>query len=317
MRQRGIALLLVLSVLLLMSGMVTTSYYHWSEIYDILATNKKRKLEKWLLLGAEELLLTAIVENTLINKDSLPVDFFTYSKRIIINDRDVHYKIFDKINCFNIRSIENYLIDDKENEMYSWRVFENILRGVDITVSKLNNIVENLNYYFQSSSSTESNPDKYSDSSIKESAADNLIETLFNINSDVFLPIAPLLCARNDNTLLININMLEIRHSKFIQAISMDIVTETDIVRTILSKPDDGWHNVQSFFESLISNSVIEKNDIQKLREIIMSHFSHDRYFISLAFWLDNEDEYPQLTSFIHVKQKGITVLQRRFGISG
>lgn len=95
----------------------------------------------------------------------------------------------------------------------------------------------------------------------------------------------------------------------------MNIISEEDIINTILAKPVNGWGSIESFFESILSNSMIAIDDIQKVKEVVMSSFSIDEYFITLDFWLDDKNEYYHLTNFLHVKNEEITVLQRRYGI--
>ncbi|OWF91018.1 hypothetical protein B4916_12170 [Yersinia intermedia] len=95
----------------------------------------------------------------------------------------------------------------------------------------------------------------------------------------------------------------------------MNIISEEDIINTILAKPVNGWGSKESFFASILSNSMIAIDDIQKVKEVVMSSFSTDEYFITLDFWLDDKNEYYHLTNYLHVKDEEITVLQRRYGI--
>ncbi|OWF91016.1 hypothetical protein B4916_12160 [Yersinia intermedia] len=51
--QYGIALLLVLSIILLMSGMAFTSNYYWSDMYALFDINERRRSQQWILLENE------------------------------------------------------------------------------------------------------------------------------------------------------------------------------------------------------------------------------------------------------------------------
>lgn len=63
MNQNGIALLMVLCALFLMSTMVMTSYHYWFDIYYLAKNSQQRQKEKWILLGAEEKFVSELIKN--------------------------------------------------------------------------------------------------------------------------------------------------------------------------------------------------------------------------------------------------------------
>ncbi|MBS0056386.1 type II secretion system protein GspK [Yersinia sp. Marseille-Q3913] len=271
-----------------------TSTYHWSVIYILSENSKQRKLEKWLLLGAEENLLAEIMRKKKISNyiADISVGIFSKPGSIKMNNIDVHYKIIDQTNCFNVKSLQTSLSLNKDSETYYRTVLNNITGDLNFLfsdISEIQNIVFN---YFKEKSKW------------------------YTINSDIYSKMVPLLCVRYDNSLIININTLEIQHSKLIQEILMNLIDEDSIMRTILSKPESGWGNIQTFLDTLLDNSEVKIENVQRVKDIVMSIFSHDRYFISLIFWLSNEYKHYQLTSLLDVRPSGITVLHRRFGIS-
>lgn len=293
-KQCGIALLLVLGVLLLMGGVVIASKYHWSVIYILSENSKQRKSEKLLLLGAEESLLSEMMREKSISNDvaDISAGVFNKPRSIKINNIDVHYKIIDQTNCFNVKSLQSSLSFNKDSEIYYLTVLNNIAGDLNLLFSDVDEIKDVILSYFKKKSNWDA------------------------INSDISSKMTPLLCVRYDNLLVININALGIQHSKLIQEILMNLVDEENIMRTILSKPDSGWGDVQIFLDTLIDSSEIKIENVQRVKDIVMSIFSHDRYFILLVFWLSNEYRHYQLTSLLDVRARGITVLHRRFGIS-
>ncbi|WET16130.1 hypothetical protein P2W49_06095 [Yersinia intermedia] len=185
-------------------------------------------------------------------------------------------------------------------------------------MSDVNNILDDISYLLKQNCCEElsTNIQATSVSSIKlDGFKNNLANYLSSHDYEFLLKIVPLICTRNDNALLINVNALEVEQSKLIQAMFMNVISEEDIINTILAKPVNGWGSIESFFESILSNSMIAIDDIQKVKEVVMSSFSIDEYFITLDFWLDDKNEYYHLTNFLHVKNEEITVLQRRYGI--
>lgn len=317
--QYGIALLLVLSIILLMSGMAFTSNYYWSDMYALFDINERRKLQQWILLENEGEMSKEIISEVLHPKGRSNdlARFFSHPRAIKINESHVYYRVIDKTNCFNIYSFNNNLCKNK-TQPYSWRVFKNLLMGAGGAMSDVNNILDDISYLLKQNCCEELNTNiqATSVSSIKlDSFKNNLANYLSSHDYEFLLKIVPLICTRNDNTLLINVNALEVEQSKLIQAMFMNIISEEDIINTILAKPVNGWGSIESFFESILSNSMIAIDDIQKVKEVVMSSFSIDEYFITLDFWLDDKNEYYHLTNFLHVKNEEITVLQRRYGI--
>ncbi|WP_162208240.1 type II secretion system protein GspK [Yersinia pekkanenii] len=301
--------------------MVTTSHYHWSKMYSLSESNKKIKLEKWLLLGSETVLLAEMFEIPPSNtySESIATGMREYSQLVNVNNRGFYYKLIDKTNCFNINTLKEYLISDEGGNVYSWEVFKNLLSESSIVTPEFNDVIEKIRYYFKLKLSEGVNDQENSNPMFilkKDHLFEVLIDTISDIDKDFFLQIAPLLCIRNDNSLLININMLETGHSKLVQAMFMNIINEKDIIKTIRSKPDNGWDSVPTFLDCMLNNAVIEISDVRKVKEIVMSRFSLDEYFISSVLWLKNKDAYYQLTTYFHIKQKKVTVLRRRYEIN-
>jgi general secretion pathway protein K len=317
--QYGIALLLVLSIILLMSGMAFTSNYYWSDMYALFDINERRRSQQWILLENENEMSKKIISEIFNSKERSNdlAWIFSYPRSIKINESHVYYRMVDKTNCFNIYSFNINFCKNK-TQPYSWRVFKNLLIGAGGTMSDVNNILNDITSFLKKNCCEELNANikATSVSSIKfDGFKNNLANYLSSHDYELLLKIVPLICTRNDNALLINVNALEVQQSKLIQAMFMNIISEEDIINTILAKPVNGWGSKESFFASILSNSMIAIDDIQKVKEVVMSSFSTDEYFITLDFWLDDKNEYYNLTNYLHVKDEEITVLQRRYGI--
>lgn len=317
MQQRGIALLLVLSTILLMSIMLSTTYFYLSETIFFVGNSKKRQFEKHLLLGAED-----VFSNFYFKKYSTKEylvgfsDLFINSKNIImLNNKEISYRLIDMTNCFNINTINYHSTNIDNNALYPWLVLKYILQLNNITSSVLNKIITNFAHSSPADSILGSMPHEHH-SLEHYLQLNNSIDKSLNIGDEVFLQLAPLFCSRIDNTLLININMLEDKHSKLIQAVLMNEINESDTSKILLSKPDKGWVTVESFLDFLLKSSFVDTDMINKLLENRILYFTHDEYYFISVFKLGMEGEDYQLTSLFHVKGKDITVLRRRFSFN-
>ncbi|WP_174848554.1 type II secretion system protein GspK [Yersinia artesiana] len=313
MKQRGIALLLVLPSVLLMSTMLSTSYLYLSEMLFFIGDSRKKQDEKQLLLGSEYVFLNEISKDILIDGGFSGVYFRLLSSpgTIRVNNKDVHYSLIDRTNCLNVNALYNYFINmNKNNEYYPWLVLKNILHLNNITSSVLNEIM--MVFVQDRSDAFNSNRIDRGFLAIQRTLQiGDSIDKLLNISSENFSHIAPLLCSRNDNTLLINVDMLDFNKVKLMQAIFMNEITENEMHKTILSKPAQGWGTVESFFEFLEKNSGVGIDRINELKKVDMLKFSHNEYYFSSNFKIEKGD--LQLMSLFQVRRGVITVLQRRF----
>ncbi|HDL6964506.1 TPA: general secretion pathway protein GspK [Yersinia enterocolitica] len=313
MKQRGAALLLVLSSILLMSTMVSTTYLYLSNMIYFVGDSRTKQDDKQLLLGSEGVFLNKITKDILNSEDfgDIYSKLLTSPSAISINNRDVRYSLIDRTSCFNINTIyDSFSNINKNNKYYPWLVLDNILQLNNIVSSVINKLMTIFIQY----PSGASNLDRIDREFLAIGQAfqrGNSIDKILNISSESFSYIAPLLCSRNDNTLLINVNMLDVKNSHLVQAVFMNEITGSDVYKVILSKPVQGWITVESFFEFLANNSSVDINRINELKKVAMLKFSNNEYYFSSNFKINKSDS--QLMSLFHVKGNAITVLHRRF----
>ncbi|CNH62070.1 general secretion pathway protein K [Yersinia thracica] len=322
MKQRGIALLLVLSVVLLMSTMVFTAYFYLTDMFYFVANSEHHQSKKKLLLGSERFFLKNIVKKILTktNFETIPSMLLTSDSVIRINNRDVYYKLIDRTNCFNVNTLHyNFNYINKDDYIYPWLVLKYLFQLNNITSTVLNEIIMNFNHANKLNEKQSNINKEYSPSLLairKALLVGDSIGDLFNINYEDFLKITPFLCYRNDTTLLININILEVKHRQLLQAIFMNEINEDDITKAISFKSNNKLDNVESFFEFIVNNSTINIDKMNKIRNINGLRFSHDEYYFSSIFRLKSKGGAHQLMSLFHVKEKDIAVLQRRLSFS-
>lgn len=310
MEQRGIALLLVLCVLLLMSVMVTISSDYWVEMYYLTEKEKKEKENKWLLLAAERFFLNDMIktvsnDNFMINK----------SANIIINRKNIDVALIEVGNCFNINTLQYSLSkENAKNKAYPWWVLKNILQLENRPSSYLNEIIMDSAFFFKTNHKSDHDDIELIFKIKQELLVDDFVESILKID-EFFFNTSPIFCSRNDDKLLINVNMLEARHTKLIQAIFLHVLNEVDITKIILSKPENGWSSVTHFFESIMNDTTIDIDDVLKIINLEMLNFSHDEYHFLSNFKVSDKYISHQLKSHFYIKNKKITLLDRRFSI--
>lgn len=309
-KQRGAALLLVLSGILLMSTMVSTTYLYLSNMLYFVGDSRTKQDDKQLLLGSEGVFFNNIAKE-ILNREGFGGAYsklLTSPSAISINNRDVYYSLIDRTSCFNINTLyDSFSNMNKYNKYYPWLVLDNILQLNNIVSSVSNKL---MTIFIQYPSNLD-HIDSFFLAIGQAFQRGNSIDKILNISSESFLYIAPLICSRNDNKLLININMLNAKSSYLVQAIFMNEITGSDMYKVILSKPAQGWLTVESFFEFLANNSSVDIDRINELKNVEMLKFSNNEYYFSSNFKVDNGDS--QLMSLFHVKGNTISVLHRRF----
>lgn len=267
--------------------------------------------DKQLLLGSEGFFLNNIAKEILNGEDfgGTYSKLLTSNSAISINNRDVYYSLIDRTSCFNVNTLYDSF-GNMNNKYYPWLVLDNILQ-LNNTVSSVINKLMTMFAQYPADASDLDRIDRDFLTIGQAFLRGNSIDKILNISSESFLYIAPLVCSRNDNKLLINVNMLNAKSSYLLQAIFMNEITGSDVYKVILSKPAQGWLTVESFFESLANNSSVDIDRINELKNVEMLKFSNNEYYFSSNFKVDNGDS--QLMSLFHVKGNTITVLHRRF----
>ncbi|MBW5817682.1 general secretion pathway protein GspK [Yersinia kristensenii] len=322
MKQRGVALLLVLSVTLLMSTMVSIAYLYLIDMLYFVANSQLNQSNKRLLLSSEDVLLKNIIEkiSSKVSFEAIPSMLLTSESVIRINNRDVHYKIIDKTNCFNVNTLHyNLSYINNDDYIYPWLVLKYLLQLNNIQSTVLNEIIMDFNHAYQDSLKQRNINNGYSHSILAIRNAllvGDSIGSLLNIDDEDFLKIIPFLCYRNDTTLLININTLEAKHSLLLQAIFMNEINESDINKLILFKYNNKLETIESFFDFIVTNSIIDINNMNKIRGINRLRFLHDEYYFLSIFRLESKGGVHQLMSLFHMNEKDVTVLQRRLSFS-
>ncbi len=311
MKQRGIALLLVLSSILLMSTMISATYLYLSNIIYFVGNSITKQDDKQLLLGSEGIFINNIAKEILNGEDfgGTYSKLLTSNSAISINNRDVYYSLIDRTSCFNVNTLYDSF-GNMNNKYYPWLVLDNILQ-LNNTVSSVINKLMTMFAQYPADASDLDRIDRDFLTIGQAFQRGNSIDKILNISSESFLYIAPLVCSRDDNKLLINVNMLNAKSSYLLQAIFMNEITGSDVYKVILSKPAQGWLTVESFFESLANNSSVDIDRINELKNVEMLKFSNNEYYFLSNFKVDNGDS--QLMSLFHVKGNTITVLHRRF----
>lgn len=322
MKQRGVALLLVLSVTLLMSTMVLTAYFYLTDTFYFVANSKQNQSEKKVLLGSEDFFLKNIIEKmpAKLHFETIASLLLTSVSVIRINNIDIHYKLIDRTNCFNVNTLHyNRSYINKNDYIYPWLVLKYLFQLNNITSTVLNELIVDFNHANQTNSKQNNINNEYSHSilAIKNALlVGDSIGDLLNINNEDFLKITPFLCYRNDTKLLINVNMLDVKHSQLLQAIFMNEISEGDITKAISFKYNNEFENVESFFEFIVNNATINIDKINEIRNINGLKFLHNEYYFSSIFRLESKRGGNQLMSLFHVNEKNIIVLQRRLSFS-
>lgn len=309
MKQYGMALFFVLSIIFLMNSLVYISHNYLFDVKYFSEIYRRKHESKWPLLAVENIFLKSAVKDlsTKYYYNRL-LRLFNSSDVMKLNDKDYRIKMVDDTNCFNTNSLPLSLTGNKTLiESYHWQVFNKLLLASGVSEKKTKDIITFIIEHV--SLIKESNDFSLETSELSKG---NIIYYLSSHNDDIYSKVVPMLCHRKDDELLININSLDIRHVKFVRAMLLNIISEKDIENLILSRPDDGWKSNLSLYNFIHNSSSISKDDMKILQNIIISVFLSDRYYSRLLLWADDYGHY-QLVSDLLITRDDITVLSRSY----
>ncbi|OWF77515.1 hypothetical protein B4900_16385 [Yersinia rohdei] len=204
------------------------------------------------------------------------------SANIIINRKNIDVALIEVGNCFNINTLQHSLSkENAKNKAYPWWVLKNILQLENRPSLYLNEIIMDSEFFFKTNHKSDYDDIELIIKIKQELLVDDFVESLLKV--DEFFSIHHYICSRNDDKLLINVNMLEARHTKLIQAIFFHVLNEVDITKIILSKPENGWSSVTHFFESIMNDTTIDIDDVLKIINLeILSFLMMNIIFINL-----------------------------------
>ena len=325
-RQRGVALLVVLLLLVVMSVLASQMTQSYRLMWLHVSTLKTFQQIRWSLLGGESLvgmILTRSAKDE-PEKTTLVQYWAVKGKTFPIDNAMLRGEVTDAQACFNINSLSGqYSGESDSSRHYRAAVFQQLLRNLAIEDVRALQITTALEAWLNSAEpgqkqySTGDNdylamtppylPANRPMQDISELRAVKWMDTA------IYRRLVPYICALPNILLQVNINTLQPEQAPLLAALFQDTLTPADAQKIIAARPLEGWNNVEEFLalETLSNRAQGDSDNTFSMNSVLSVRSS---YFES-SLEVNIENNRVQMKSlFQRQADNRLVVVRRHFG---
>ncbi|ELQ3993781.1 type II secretion system minor pseudopilin GspK [Enterobacter bugandensis] len=327
-KQRGVALLVVLILLVMMSALAAKISQQFC-----------RNLQKTHYQVSQQQLRWAMQAQEKVVKDRLQTDASGENKALNLDgdwhqpletrgeDYTVVSQVEDAQDCFNVN---NLLAAEKipqgqnapavPEKPRNEQIVEQILTESGISHTTAEEVYQQLVDYLDGDATTAKDgaeSDAWAGVLPARQPANQMMRTIAEIKQLPAFPVAAypkvskLLCALPDSASKVDVNTLKPEQAALLAALFPGKLTEDDAVRLIDSRPETGWENMETFSKALEQTFPQLKDDLPQVAELLSIS---SRYF--RVNYTGNTDELTlRVVSQLQVNNEAseIVTWQRRY----
>ncbi|HDT4050119.1 TPA: type II secretion system minor pseudopilin GspK [Enterobacter bugandensis] len=327
-KQKGVALLVVLILLVMMSALAAKISQQFC-----------RNLQKTHYQVSQQQLRWAMQAQEKVVKDRLQTDATGENKALNLDgdwhqpletrgeDYTVVSQVEDAQDCFNVN---NLLAAEKipqgqnapavPEKPRNEQIVEQILTESGISHTTAEEVYQQLGDYLDGDATTAKDgaeSDAWAGVVPARQPANQMMRTIAEIKQLPAFPVAAypkvskLLCALPDSASKVDVNTLKPEQAALLAALFPGKLTEDDAVRLIDSRPETGWENMETFSKALEQTFPQLKDDLPQVAELLSIS---SRYF--RVNYTGNTDELTlRVVSQLQVNNEAgeIVTWQRRY----
>ncbi|CZX26348.1 TPA: type II secretion system minor pseudopilin GspK [Enterobacter bugandensis] len=327
-KQKGVALLVVLILLVMMSALAAKISQQFC-----------RNLQKTHYQVSQQQLRWAMQAQEKVVKDRLQTDATGENKALSLDgdwhqpletrgeDYTVVSQVEDAQDCFNVN---NLLAAEKipqgqnapavPEKPRNEQIVEQILTESGISHTTAEEVYQQLVDYLDGDATTAKDgaeSDAWAGVVPARQPANQMMRTIAEIKQLPAFPVAAypkvskLLCALPDSASKVDVNTLKPEQAALLAALFPGKLTEDDAVRLIDSRPETGWENMETFSKALEQTFPQLKDDLPQVAELLSIS---SRYF--RVNYTGNTDELTlRVVSQLQVNNEAgeIVTWQRRY----
>lgn len=286
-QQRGVALLVVLILLVMMSVLAGRISQQFCRNLQKTRYQMSQQQLFWAM-RAQEKQINDLLQEEASGQDK-PLSP-TGRWREPIETRTEHYSVestlSDGQNCFNVNSLQvaDEVVDATaessgvKEKSPKEQVVEALFEQAGISAATAETLYTQLVDYVDEDELTASGgqeSDAWAGTQPARLPANQLMRTLGEIKSlPAFAPaawprITALFCALPDTTALVDVNTLQAEQSPLLSALFLGALSEDDAARLIAARPEAGWESQKAFEEQVEKQFPTAKEGLEKSREFL------------------------------------------------
>lgn len=305
-KQRGMALLMVLLMMSVMTIIAVNINSYWQRSLTRAQFQQDQLRAKWLLLGGEiyakRQLQQALDKQVSV---SLGQAWAREDMAMRTEEGEVSVRIVSADVCFNLNALATSSpVDDVGGEKpkiaREKRIFMLLLTNLGVDEPQAGAIADAV--IMKISAQRGTSETGYLIEDVSE------LREIGVINPELYLRIAPLVCALPDNTLQINLNTATERQLPLIRAMLLNALGNEQLLAIIADRPQLGWNSL----DFLTTDNYPE---LRKLKDGGLADglvTTGNRFTVELRVKLD--DGRYRLVSALQRNSTGTKVIRRQFG---
>ncbi len=258
-RQRGVALIVVLLVLAMMTIMASSMLERLQRHFYRVESQRYQLQTLWYGNGMESLAKVAI-EQSLKDSDTVNLSqvWATKGQRYPLDGGEVEGDIIDQRACFNLNSFAALKSSEgNPSRPFLLQYFQMVLEAMSVESFLAGTIADNTWEFLDQNETVQS---LYGgEDSLYEGfsppyvvANQNLSDVsewraIQGVSGDIYQKVVPLLCALPEQNFLLNVNTLENTHAALLSALFTPYLSVSDATSILSDRPYDGWNSVNEF----------------------------------------------------------------------
>ena len=321
-RQRGVALLIVLMLLAIMTTVAASMSERLFLQFQRGSNQINYQQAYWYSLGVEALAEIGIEQSYedddninlsqpwAIKEQVYPLDYGQAAGRIV-----------DKQACFNLNVLASVQPSgDSTNRPYLVQVFQRLMEEKDVEPYQAEVIADSTWEYVDSDSTVRSTAG-VEDSTYEAMKPQYLppngwmadaseLRAVYQVSGDIYQKLAPMVCALPSDDWRLNINTIEVEQAPILVAMFTPGLSSSDAVQLIEKRPFDGWDSVDEFLSE--SELAGLSDDVKKNAK---GYLGVDSAFFELDVQVLVDESRVRLRSLLQsTDRETVTVVRRRFG---
>ena len=321
-KQRGVALLVVLLLLAMMTAVAATMSERLFGQFKRSANQINYQQAYWYSIGAEALAIEGIEQsykdNDTINlsqpwaleEQNFPLDYGTLTGRLV-----------DRQACFNLNAlVEVKAGSNGQNAPYLVTVLQDLLSALEVD-DYVTEIVAHSAWEFVDTNTTVNSVTGVEDSTYEAMSPDYMtansvladeseFRAINQVSGEVMAQVRPFLCAIPTSEFRLNINTVMPEQAALISAMFGNQLSVSDAQQLLEDRPFEGWSSVDQF---LSESPLAALSDA--IKKQVKAYLSVDSAYFELDAQVVVGESRVRIRSLLFsANRETATVISRRFG---
>jgi general secretion pathway protein K len=299
MKQRGMAMLVVLLMVATMAALAVNTQEDWHRTFSRAEGQQFRQQAKWTLLGAEEWVRLQLLDKLPSENVHLGQPWAKNNQHFQLDGTVVAYQLRDNQACFNLNAITPARARHTTNETspptrppLAHRIFQNLLTQQGLSKQRAIALTTAL-------------------ASITPLLESNQLRALPGVERELWQRLKPLVCTHPHARLRVNINTLKgTTGEALLSALTQGHLSLRQARDRLDARPANGWQTTD-----ILTNSVPSGEATTAFAEL-QSTITLSSDDMELLLWIEEQPYFYQLRSRLTRTEPHFRVIERRYGFT-